>query len=396
METVVGGEQNWTFTADPSRDGLVATLTALDGGYAQFLADLDVYDRSADWAIAGYYSLRDWLVQVGRRTSGEANLAVKMMRLLRELPVTREAFRSGVLAKGHVQVLVANLTPKTVSLFADVEAEMIPALAVLPIKDSVGVMAKWAARAKEALGDDGSPPDDDADNLHLSPMMDNRWKLDGAFTGENGKIVEAAIGLYKPVYNELEAVRTNSQRQADALVELCRAALEHFERRNKKITPRQAADFTMIINFHDYVTGGIAQYADGTIVTPDRVKQFLCNAVITPMVVGAAGQVMWLGHSHRTASAGQWRALIARDRHCAFPGCRRPPSWTEAHHVEEVERDNGPTDITNMCLLCNHHHKLLHSKDWSARMGSDQILEVTSPGGITRRGPPRTPTRTTA
>jgi hypothetical protein len=59
METVVGGEQNWTFTADPSRDGLVATLTALDGGYAQFLADLDVYDRSADWAIAGYYSF-EW------------------------------------------------------------------------------------------------------------------------------------------------------------------------------------------------------------------------------------------------------------------------------------------------------------------------------------------------
>ncbi|WP_242419678.1 HNH endonuclease signature motif containing protein, partial [Frankia sp. CpI1-P] len=27
------------------------------------------------------------------------------------------------------------------------------------------------------------------------------------------------------------------------------------------------------------------------------------------------------------------RALAARDRGCTFPGCDRPPSWCEAHHV---------------------------------------------------------------
>jgi hypothetical protein len=239
METAVDEQQKWMFTANSSRDGLIATLAALDCGYAQFLTDLDRYDRSLDWAIAGYYSLRDWLIQVGRRTNGEANLAVKMMRSLRELPVTRDSFRSGVLAKGHVQAVIANLTPKTVSLFADVEAEMIPALAMLPISDAVGVMTKWAARAKDAINSGDSPPDDDTDHVHLSPLFDNTWKLDGSLTGENGKIVQAAINAYKPEYNELE-------RQADALVEICRAALEHFECRNKKITPPPSR------RFHDH------------------------------------------------------------------------------------------------------------------------------------------------
>src|SRR5919204_355930 len=53
------------------------------------------------------------------------------------------------------------------------------------------------------------------------------------------------------------------------------------------------------------------------------------------------------------------RALAARDRGCVIVGCDRPARWTDAHHVEHWTR-GGPTVMSNLILLCKHHHRLAH------------------------------------
>ena len=40
------------------------------------------------------------------------------------------------------------------------------------------------------------------------------------------------------------------------------------------------------------------------------------------------------------------------------------PARTEAHHINEYERDHGNTDIANGILLCRFHHLLLHNRGW--------------------------------
>nr|WP_162184933.1 HNH endonuclease signature motif containing protein [Allokutzneria albata] len=59
----------------------------------------------------------------------------------------------------------------------------------------------------------------------------------------------------------------------------------------------------------------------------------------------------------------QRKALAVRDKGCAFPGCDRPPGWTEAHHVWHWI-DGGPTDLGNLVLLCVHHHHVMHEQEW--------------------------------
>jgi hypothetical protein len=45
------------------------------------------------------------------------------------------------------------------------------------------------------------------------------------------------------------------------------------------------------------------------------------------------------------------RAVAVRDRHCAFPGCDKPPRACQCHHVIPHE-DHGIPRLTNLVLAC--------------------------------------------
>ncbi|HEY3259894.1 MAG TPA: HNH endonuclease signature motif containing protein, partial [Pseudonocardiaceae bacterium] len=37
--------------------------------------------------------------------------------------------------------------------------------------------------------------------------------------------------------------------------------------------------------------------------------------------------------------------------------------WCAAHHITHWA-DGGPTNLTNVVLLCGRHHRLVHHSDW--------------------------------
>jgi hypothetical protein len=91
------------------------------------------------------------------------------------------------------------------------------------------------------------------------------------------------------------------------------------------------------------------------------------EADVVPAVLDQSGGVLAYGRSRRVASPGQRRALLARDGGCCFPGCTRPASWCQAHHVIAWD-DGGPTDIDNMCLLCRYHHREFTKRGWTVHI----------------------------
>jgi hypothetical protein len=74
-----------------------------------------------------------------------------------------------------------------------------------------------------------------------------------------------------------------------------------------------------------------------------------------------------LARPTRTIPDGLRRAVTARDRGCAHPGCDRPPSWCEIHHVRYWE-DGGPTELNNLVMHCKVHHRLVHHSGWTIQM----------------------------
>lgn len=97
----------------------------------------------------------------------------------------------------------------------------------------------------------------------------------------------------------------------------------------------------------------------GVELPPEVVRRLACDAEIIPMMLGGPGGSADAGRARRTVPLRLRRLLVARDRHCRWPGCHEPPSRCDAHHVWHW-LDGGPTDLGNLVLLCHRHHHHLH------------------------------------
>ena len=97
----------------------------------------------------------------------------------------------------------------------------------------------------------------------------------------------------------------------------------------------------------------------GTELPSEIVRRLACDSEIIPIILGGPGGSADAGRARRTVPTRLRRLLIARDRHCRWPGCGEPPSRCDAHHIIHW-LDGGPTDIDNLVLLCHRHHHHLH------------------------------------
>jgi hypothetical protein len=97
------------------------------------------------------------------------------------------------------------------------------------------------------------------------------------------------------------------------------------------------------------------------------------------------------GTATETIPAPLRRLVIARDRHCRFPGCIQPPAACQPHHI--IPRsEGGKTCLTNLLLLCTFHHLIaVHRWGWGIVLLPDGTVTVTSPDGdriLHSHGPP--------
>jgi hypothetical protein len=97
------------------------------------------------------------------------------------------------------------------------------------------------------------------------------------------------------------------------------------------------------------------------------VERAICESGTVDVTFDEHGEVINLGREQRLYNRHQRIALAARDGGCLWGDCDRPPSWTEAHHIEHWKRDRGKTDVADGVLLCRYHHLLLHNNNWQIR-----------------------------
>ncbi|NUR70997.1 MAG: DUF222 domain-containing protein, partial [Hamadaea sp.] len=174
-------------------------------------------------------------------------------------------------------------------------------------------------------------------------------------------------------------LRSAGARRADALIELCERILHAGELPDNG---GQKPHLTVTLPWEQLKAKVGAGLLDtGDLLTPETVRRLACDAVIIPAVLGGDGQVLDVGRARRLIDGPLRRALVLRDRGCAFPGCDRPPQWCDGHHVQ-AWADGGTTCLANSVLLCGFHHREIHHGHWQVRIRTDGFPEFLPPAFI--------------
>ncbi|WP_433131903.1 DUF222 domain-containing protein [Micromonospora sp. CA-240977] len=222
-------------------------------------------------------------------------------------------------------------------------------------------------------------------HLTLSELSDGRLRLTGTLDTETAGLFRAAIDpLTAP--SGPDDQRSPGQRRHDALADLCRLSLRTTDLPDHGGDPAQIVVTTSFDAVARQLDAGTLDA--GLRLTPETVRRLACDAAILPAVLGGAGQTLDVGRQRRLITGPLRRALVLRDRGCAFPGCDRPPRWCDAHHILHWA-DGGDTSLANAVLLCGHHHRHLHHSEWAVRLAGDGHPEFIPPAWLDPEQVPR-------
>ncbi|MEU4528877.1 DUF222 domain-containing protein [Micromonospora ureilytica] len=333
-------------------------------------------------------------------------LGVGAARRLVELAATLDAAPAGVrdaLAGGAVDV-------EQVRVIADTISTVHTAAGAEAAEKAVGVLVEWAGQFEPTLLrklgtrilDHVAPEVADAAakaameaearrtcrdrQVTLSELRDGRLRLSGILDGEAAGLLRAAIDPLTASSGP-DDPRSPGQRRHDAFADLCRLALRTGELPEHGGEPAQVVVTTSFETLAQRLGAGTLD--TGLHLTPETIRRLACDAAILPAVLGGSGQTLDVGRQRRLITGPLRRALVLRDRGCAFPGCDRPPRWCDAHHIHHWA-DGGSTSLSNAVLLCGHHHRHVHHGEWTVRLGGDGHPEFVPPAWL---DPDRLPRR---
>ncbi len=309
------------------------------------------------------------------------------------LPATATVFAAGATSLRHVETIARVLGSDAAGRLSPQQwagaEEQLAAKAELYTPSE---LQAWGAALVEALDQDGEEPDDrpaaGVNELHLTRSSSGGGKIKGRF--DDAAMFDAIAAVVDAKARPLtgDDDRPAAQRHAEALADVCGYVLDHAPSSMLPECGGRRPHLTVLVRLEDLQNRARAACLDfGGTVSPESLRMLCCDAAVIPVVMGGRGQPLDVGRITRTIPDGLRRAVAARDRGCAHPGCGRPVSWCEVHHIREWE-NGGSTRLDNLVMLCRVHHRQIHSTDWVVRI-RDGLPEFIPPPWIDPEQRPR-------
>src|SRR5262245_4473307 len=356
-----------------------AQQRALEAISARWLAELDRRERQAPTDPLN--SCVAWLQDTLHLTNSAAYGQVRAARSLDQLPRTAAAFRRGELSAQHVGVLCQAMdqAARTTLPESEVETALLEAARGMAPRQLLDHWRQLRYQADQAAGLEAEEEARRRRWLTLRQTWSGSFRIEGELDPEGGSILKTAIQALVPPPSRRppEDDRTPDQRRADAVVELARHRLDAGD------LPERGGEKPHLMLVADLATlrlepgSRLAELDWGPLVTGETARRIGCDASVTPVLVGAAGEILHVGRRSRTVPAGTRRALNLRDRHCQWAGCRMPAERCVAHHHRHWA-DDGDHRLSNLSLWCDRHHSLLHPENARFRRDSGRQVAVQS------------------
>lgn len=373
----VRGEDIDTLDTAVLGDGVVAVSGAIDQLKAERARWLARFASRHGHHAEGAASIVSWATTRCRMSPSVAAEMVTTARHLEQLPETARAVSEGEIGYQHASVIAHAARDVGDERVREVEPVLVEAAHKLDVRR----FGELARRVRECVDPDGSLRDanrmHEQRRLYLSQTFEGMFRLDGYLDPEGGAIVATVLNSLGPPPLPGDH-RPASQRRADALVDGFRRLLDAGE---LPVVAGQRPHLWVTVPIETLRSepgspGGELRWAGP--VVGDLVRRLACDAVRTEVTVGPAGEPLSVGRPTKTVLAPVRKQLVARDRGCRFPGCDRPPEWTEGHHIVWREA-GGSNELANLVLFCRFHHHCVHEGGWRVRRAPDGELEFEPP-----------------
>jgi hypothetical protein len=347
--------------------------------------------------IDGMVTMKAWLTGHCRMAGIEAASVLRAGRRLVDLPDLAAAFGAGTVSAAHVRVISEAVTPARMAKAQEVGVDLAitdrvltEAARDLGPEDTAKAVRRWVA---------GIDPDgvlDEAAGLprvfRLAPSSGGRVYLAGHLDPVGAEIVHTALEAVMNGHRPAGDRRGHAERQGEALVEACRQMLAADtlpQVRGERARVRVSIDLMALCAERGApgVAGGELPFAGP--IGPEAARRLACDAGVVRIITGPDGLPLDVGREQRTATTAIRHALVARDLHCVFAGCRAPAAWCDVHHVIHWAH-GGVTSCENGALLCERHHTAVHEGGFDiARDPGTSAWHTYRPDGseILIRGP---------
>src|SRR5216683_3931653 len=357
-------------------EGLIQTREAgIDPLEAAFATGVRRFDKSGEYKADGALSLIAWLRWKCKLSGGAAMERVEIARQLEKLPQTQAAFAHGEVGFQHVAVLAHTAEHVGAAAVRKDETSLLQSARTMDPGQFVTVAKNFEHRIDVAGALAEANRAYERRYFHISEPENGLVRLDGLVDVEGGATLRTALQPFmKPVK---DGARSFGKRSVDALMELCR---QGSGSKRDGAGPRPQLIIRASLDTLAGIPGAPAGELEGGGTVPtETVQRYACDSAIS-RITGQGELEHELNHASRTLPAPTRRALEARDRHCVFPGCTRPPIWCDGHHLVWWTR-GGATALPNLALMCRPHHRMVHEEGWR--------LDRRKDGRFTAIPPPR-------
>ncbi len=370
--------------AGRSDDELAADLTTLAARLSaveyRFLVLLAEFDRRRPWSGDGIRSTAHWLNVKCGIAMPAAHDKVRVARALERLPKMAAAMARGQVSYSKVRAMTRVATPEN--------EESLVGAARFGTAAHLEKLVRFHRRCERNRENWAAAESDTARSLRYWKLADGTVRFEGRLPAAEGalflKAFESALDSLRQNYSAEEStgesepaapvasstsvapqepMEAREARNADALMVLAETMLAHGP---AAVDGGDRYEVSVYVNESALPRDGEgppAELADGTVLAPETMRRIACDCSRVCVHEGEDGEILSVGRRTRQIPPAIRRALKARDRTCAFPGCKQS-RFVDAHHVRHWA-DGGETKLSNLLLLCRRHHVLVHEGGWS-------------------------------
>jgi hypothetical protein len=360
-------------------------------------------------ALAEGWTTVSWLRRCCRMTAKAAAYRVHLAQTLGEMPAALDSARAGRASFTNVAMIGHLAGAVGVEQLAPYEAFLVEAAEKVEPRQ----MRYVTHATRLGIDPDGVLADDNHAHekrwFNCDQTYGDVFVVSGLLDAEGGELLKTAIDALSHGMSRGEG-RTPAQRRADALVDMAATQLRcgdhrdvHGQRPHLNLTVSAETLRTRTLRAElggesvpvRSSAGAPAELGGVGPIHAETARRIACDAVRTLVTLAApdarAGaadtDAAWMtvaapvplsvGRATRTIPASIRTALNLRDQGCRFPGCDRPPAWTDGHHIIHWS-DGGPTELDNLVSLCRMHHRRVHEERWQLRV-VDGVAVVEPP-----------------